>query len=302
MVVSGTSSSASLVGIDSIQCLGFDAQPQSSFEDSQKQFIITEAISKPPTRPRKDSGYSEEPRRPIYRCSSDSGALTFLELQRNLDESVARKGSAVRHYLSSSRRNSSAASTGQPKHRSSRTKLKDNENVNSTELLLQQQAVLTSSNGSTHGTSKTLGQKTSNNLKQSAGDPYLVHQKVIFTIQTSELFDIAVSSNGASRSPSILMAESINDQSTRSDSSTMSSTVDLETHTSSPFYAATNIDWTDPNTRRKAYEKHDRSQRGFRKLLKRITPRTWQNEHLQFYDGNSDAGSVRRYRLDIDEV
>ncbi|CAF9914565.1 MAG: hypothetical protein GOMPHAMPRED_008195 [Gomphillus americanus] len=302
MLVSDTTSSALLTDIDATQCLSLDEQPQSFFADSSKRFNVTEAVDDTPTRPRKDSGYSEEPRRPIYRCLSDSGTLTFLELQRDLDESTVRKGSTFRHRRSSSRRNSSAALAGQPKHRSSQAKSKDNEKVNPLELLLQQQAALTSPNDSTYGTSKTLSGKSSNSLQLPAKDPYPVHQKAIAIIQTSEVSDIAVSSNGVSRSSSILMAESFNDQSTRSNSSAISSTIDLEADTISPFYAAANIDWTDPNTRRKAYEKHDRAQRGFRRLLKRITPRKWQNEHLQFYDGNSDAGSVRRYRLDIDEV
>lgn len=67
---------------------------------------------------------------------------------------------------------------------------------------------------------------------------------------------------------------------------------------------ATVIDWTLPSTRRLEYREIDKSCQGFRGLWRRLAPR-WcrRNSRLSFFDGDdSDAGSVRRYRLDLPEV
>ncbi|MCJ1285718.1 hypothetical protein MMC26_005059 [Xylographa opegraphella] len=67
--------------------------------------------------------------------------------------------------------------------------------------------------------------------------------------------------------------------------------------------ACTVIDWTAPATRRREYEKIDRSGRGVRGLWRKVTPR-WcrSSSRTRFFDGDEDgAGSVRRYRLDISE-
>ncbi|MCJ1268075.1 hypothetical protein MMC22_007961 [Lobaria immixta] len=67
---------------------------------------------------------------------------------------------------------------------------------------------------------------------------------------------------------------------------------------------ATVIDWTLPSTRRLEYREIDKSCQGFRGMWRRLAPR-WcrRNSRLSFFDGNdSDAGSVRRYRLDLPEV
>ncbi|KAI9878359.1 MAG: hypothetical protein M1830_001140 [Pleopsidium flavum] len=65
---------------------------------------------------------------------------------------------------------------------------------------------------------------------------------------------------------------------------------------------ATIIDWTSPSTRRREYQKIDRSCRGFRGWWRRIAPR-WcsSTSRSRFYDENdgSDAGSVRRYRIGL---
>ena len=67
---------------------------------------------------------------------------------------------------------------------------------------------------------------------------------------------------------------------------------------------ATVIDWTSPSTRRREYEEIDKSCRGVRGLWRRFAPR-WvrSNSRLKFYDSDdgSDAGSVRRYRLNLPE-
>ena len=60
------------------------------------------------------------------------------------------------------------------------------------------------------------------------------------------------------------------------------------------------IDWTDPVKRRRTYEQYDKSRRGLRGVIRRITPRWLQSKTVEFYNGDSDAGSVRRYRLHVD--
>jgi len=69
---------------------------------------------------------------------------------------------------------------------------------------------------------------------------------------------------------------------------------------------ATVIDWTDPKTRKREYEKIDRNTRGWRGLWYKIAPcGLSKSSRTQFYDektGDDDAGSVRRYRLDIDDT
>lgn len=70
----------------------------------------------------------------------------------------------------------------------------------------------------------------------------------------------------------------------------------------------TTIDWTFPTTRRREYEKIEASSRGIRGLWRRFAPkRCRRNSRLAFYDGDphkleddSDAGSVRRYRVSLD--
>ena len=61
------------------------------------------------------------------------------------------------------------------------------------------------------------------------------------------------------------------------------------------------IDWKTPASRRREYEKIDRSTRGLRGLWRRVTPRWLRGgNQIHFYEGkDDDAGSVRRYRLDL---
>lgn len=70
---------------------------------------------------------------------------------------------------------------------------------------------------------------------------------------------------------------------------------------------ATVIDWTSPSTRRREYERIDRSSRGVRGLWRRFAP-TWcqsRERRTLFYDEGKgpkkelDEGSVRRFRMDL---
>ena len=67
---------------------------------------------------------------------------------------------------------------------------------------------------------------------------------------------------------------------------------------------ATPIDWTLPSTRRKQYDEIDKSCRGFRGLVRRLTLNLFrsQEKRVGFYDAgrSSDAGTVRRYRMNDD--
>ncbi|KAI4269398.1 MAG: hypothetical protein LQ337_007307 [Flavoplaca oasis] len=77
----------------------------------------------------------------------------------------------------------------------------------------------------------------------------------------------------------------------------------------SPTIPPTTIDWTLPTTRRREYEKIEASTRGLRGLWRRFAPkRCHKHSRLAFYDGDpekpeadSDAGSVRRYRINLDD-
>ncbi len=72
----------------------------------------------------------------------------------------------------------------------------------------------------------------------------------------------------------------------------------------SNYVPATTIDWTLPATRQRQYEEIAKSSRGIRGLLRRLTSILLRrgSERAKFYDGKgSDAGSVRRYRLDVND-
>ena len=77
----------------------------------------------------------------------------------------------------------------------------------------------------------------------------------------------------------------------------------------SPSYSnhvpATLIDWTLPSTRRKQYNEIDKSCRGLRGLVIRFIPSLFRSrgKRVGFYDAerSSDAGTVRRYRVNDDD-
>ena len=75
-------------------------------------------------------------------------------------------------------------------------------------------------------------------------------------------------------------------------------------HQYSNHVPATVIDWTLPSTRRREYRQIEGSYRGIPGLWRRFGPRLFQrNRRLTFYDDEKgdDAGSVRRYRMDLPE-
>ncbi|EEP75977.1 predicted protein [Uncinocarpus reesii 1704] len=66
------------------------------------------------------------------------------------------------------------------------------------------------------------------------------------------------------------------------------------------------IDWTSPTTRRREYEKIDRSTRGIRGMWRRFAPKWCQSkdQRIPFFDETKEGkqkyeGSVRRFRMDI---
>lgn len=66
-----------------------------------------------------------------------------------------------------------------------------------------------------------------------------------------------------------------------------------------PEHTNTTMHWTLPSTRQRDYERIDKANRGIRGFLRRVTPRCVSGPHEKFYEKDqSDAGSVRRYRLD----
>jgi len=62
--------------------------------------------------------------------------------------------------------------------------------------------------------------------------------------------------------------------------------------------------WTSASSRRREYEEIDESHRGIRGWWRRIAPR-WcprpRSSRTAFYNGDSDTGSVRRYRIELPE-
>lgn len=67
------------------------------------------------------------------------------------------------------------------------------------------------------------------------------------------------------------------------------------------YTPCTIIDWTAPDTRRREYEKIDKSTRGLRGLWRRVAPQWCRSSgRISFYeDDEDDDGSVRRYRVEI---
>jgi hypothetical protein len=63
------------------------------------------------------------------------------------------------------------------------------------------------------------------------------------------------------------------------------------------------MQWTSPCTRKREYERIDKANSGLRGFFRRVTPRCVSGPQEKFYDKDqSDAGSVRRYRLnDLDD-
>ncbi|KAH6643694.1 hypothetical protein C7974DRAFT_3315 [Boeremia exigua] len=65
---------------------------------------------------------------------------------------------------------------------------------------------------------------------------------------------------------------------------------------------ATTTHWISPSTRKRDYERIDKQNNGLRGLVRRVVPRCVSSPPERFYEKDqSDAGSVRRYRLDVVE-
>ena len=78
--------------------------------------------------------------------------------------------------------------------------------------------------------------------------------------------------------------------------------LDVDQHDYVP--PATEIRWTSDETRRRQYAEIDRANRGIRGIWKKIFPSlAAKSSRSRFYteDDGSDGGSVRRYRLDIQD-
>lgn len=142
-------------------------------------------------------------------------------------------------------------------------------------------------------------------------DPYLTHQRAREIFQclgaTSKPYQ---SSSNDHREPLLLGRDAssspshtnpLHTRSLASSSETLSpKTADGSSSNHTP---CTIIDWKTPATRRREYEKIDRSSRGLRGLWRRVVPDWLQGgKQIKFYEGkDDDAESVRRYRLDIPE-
>ena len=160
-----------------------------------------------------------------------------------------------------------------------------------------------------YGRPRTLSRASSVYATTKQEDPYVVHQRAIDIFQPTK----TVRQSPSPRLPSPTYSSNadqssltgIKSQSKLMDTSGLHTGTSLSNEEASnqipSFAPATVIDWTDPSTRRKQYEQHDRSRRGFRGLWRKLTPKWFQGSgsRVSFYDGDSDAGSVRRYRLDL---
>jgi hypothetical protein len=61
------------------------------------------------------------------------------------------------------------------------------------------------------------------------------------------------------------------------------------------------MSWTSDETRRRDYEKIDRAHRGWRGFVNQILPSSWRCSRRNFFRGECDGDSVRRFRLSVPE-
>ena len=106
--------------------------------------------------------------------------------------------------------------------------------------------------------------------------------------------------------PSQISPATIAEPTANLSSQTLSNAPDFEYPSShSNHVPATPIDWTLPSTRRKQYDEIDKSCRGFRGLVRRLTLKLFRphGQRVGFYDAerSSDFGTVRRYRMNDDD-
>ena len=164
---------------------------------------------------------------------------------------------------------------------------------------------------SLYGRPRALSRASSAYTTTSAEDPYMAHQRALHIFQSPQSATQSpvprFSSSPCSSTTSRNSHRGLRNQEKSLYESFLQSEESLhgdETEDQAlPFTPATIIDWTDPSTRRKEYEKHDRSRRGIRGFWRKVTPKWFQGggSRVSFYEGDSDVGSVRRYRLDLGE-
>lgn len=120
--------------------------------------------------------------------------------------------------------------------------------------------------------------------------PYYQHSSVVSSTERLTGFNLPSLRQGSHQRRPSLAPTSVN---------LNASSTDVDLTAPAP---PTTIDWTSAATRRREYEKIDKSHRGIRGWWRRIAPR-WcprpQASRTGFYDGDSDVGSVRRYRIDL---
>ena len=269
---------------------------------------------------RKDSGYAEEPRKSVYRISSDNGAFNFLKMQNSdaprsiRQEKGHDSGSRTCRRGVSSQPCSRSSQIGQP--------LKGSESVlhltkpSSTNLSGSSSRRLASPPASARqrhvSKPAALRRAATIHPMSKAGDVIATHRRakeIISALEGSKAYPLATATNTLpSGYYGYSFAESRTSLSPRdsvvpslSSATKLASFQSPNSPQSSTFSPATTIDWTHPATRRRTYEKHDRKKTGIRGAVRRITPRWLRGDDgIDFYDGDGDAGSVRRYRLDLD--
>ena len=141
-------------------------------------------------------------------------------------------------------------------------------------------------------------------------DPFLLHHRSTQLFQPSETsskcrFTERVGSGNRLISPSLPDLSLGSSATTATEKAFSTSQVDetdpILQHQYENHVPATVIDWTLPSTRRQEYREIDKSCQGIRGLWRRMVPRRFRRDSrlIFFKDDDSDAGSVRRYRLDL---
>lgn len=261
---------------------------------------------------RKDSGYAEENRRPVYRISSDNGAFNFLKMQNqkshgNLGDTPE---DSIQKLLAVdvNTHDSSLTYPEARKQPSRRHTLANYSPFLPKEASNIYPLNLTSPTASIHRGAQSVSRTVSMRSIRTPADPYTAHQKAEEIIQALENPSIVGSSKSiampaesaeqhfwygkptqyASQEPSCSGHGSRNDVGSYEAEHTM------------PLSANATIDWMHPSTRRRTYEAYDRNARGIRGFLGKVTPRWCHGTQIRFYDGTGDDASVRRYRIDFD--
>jgi hypothetical protein len=260
------------------------------------------------SRERQDSGYGEGITI-VCEVSGVSSTFDILKMQTELREATLLTDVSSEQDSKASRKQSPIETQKILKPSKQRTSHQDTRYTDSYPSISRQpsrhhSSSLVSPTTSIYGRPRGLSRTTSINSTHGAEDPYMVHQRATELIQALNNSSPIVRQEP--RPSSSDGRRNINDSAfPRSSSVTLIRTSTNHIYEpgdgqASPLYTPANIDWTDPSTRRREYEKYDRNKRGFRGFVKKITPKCLQKDQLEFYNGQSDAGSVRRYRLDLE--